>query len=160
MFPDHKLIITIDHTLLMEYLDEVSEVDLINRVSRLGLTLKKEYGAMVILLGQLNDKLEQPDRIKIPQLQYPKKMDIHGGKSIYMIADTVIIIHRPESLNITKYGPHFYDTKDLVCWHFLKSRLNGTEGIVRMKQNFAEGTLIPWYDVNPEEEGQLSIKKP
>lgn len=132
----------------MEYLDEVSEVDLINRMSRLALTLKKEYGAMVIMLGQLNDKLEQPERIKTPQLQYPKKTDIHGGKSIYMISDTVIIIHRPESLQIQKYGPKYYDTKDLVMWHFLKSRLNGTEGVVRMKQNFAAGTLDLWVDEN------------
>ncbi len=142
----------------MEYLDESNEVDLINQMSRLALKLRKQYGAMVIMLGQLNDKLEQPDRIKIPHLHYPKKMDIHGGKSIYRISDTVIIVHRPESLHITKYGPRFYETKDLVCWHFLKSRLNGTEGIVRMRQNFAEGTLIPWYDKDSEEKGQLTIK--
>jgi len=71
----------------MEYLDEFSEVDLINRMSRLALVLKKQYGAMVILLGQLNDKIEAADRIKVPQLHYPKKSDLHGGKSIYMLSD-------------------------------------------------------------------------
>jgi len=130
----------------MEYLDEVSEVDLINRMSRLALMLKKTYGAMVIVLGQMNDKIEAPERIKTPQLQYPKKTDIHGGKSIYMIGDSVIIINRPELLHIEKYGPRFYPTKDLVVWHFLKSRLNGTEGVIRMKQDFAHGTLHLWED--------------
>jgi hypothetical protein len=66
----------------MEYLDEKSEVELINQISRTALIMKKKYGAMIILLGQLNDKIEQPERLKTPQLQYPKKTDIHGGKSV------------------------------------------------------------------------------
>ena len=103
----------------------------------------------------MNDKLESPERIKVPQLQYPKKTDIHGGKSIYMIADSIIIIHRPETLQIQRYGPKFYDTKDLVMWHFVKSRLNGTEGVVRMKQQFDKGTLELWQNVEPS--GQLRI---
>jgi len=130
----------------MEYLDEISEVDLINQMSRLALVLKKKYGAMVIMLGQLNDKLEQPERLKTPQLQYPTKTDIHGGKSIYAIADTVIIIHRPELLNLQTYGPKFYPTKDLIVLHFLKSRLNGSEGVLRMRQDFSHGTLLMWQD--------------
>ena len=128
----------------MEYLDEISEVDLINKMSRLSLVLKKKYRAMVILLGQLNDKLEQPDRIKLPQLQYPKKTDLHGGKSVYMISDSVVVVHRPELLHITNYGMKHFPTKDLVAWHILKSRLNGTEGLIRMKQDFAHGTLTMW----------------
>lgn len=130
----------------MEYLDEMSEVDLINKMSRLALTLKKEYKAMVIMLGQMNDKIEQPDRIKVPQLHYPKKTDIHGGKSVYMVCDSVIVINRPELLHIQSYGPNHFPTKDLIAWHFLKSRLNGTEGIIRMKQDFAHGTLHLWSD--------------
>lgn len=141
----------------MEYLNEVSEVDLINQMSRLALKIRKKYKAMVIMLGQLNDKLEAPERIKTPQLQYPKRTDIHGSKSVYMISDTVIIVNRPEMLGITRYGPRFYETKGLVCWHFLKSRLNGTEGIVRMRQSFDKGTLEPWYDIDPKEKGQLKI---
>jgi hypothetical protein len=75
----------------MEYLDEMNEVDLINRISRLALVFKKKYNAMVIMLGQLNDKIEQSDRINVPQLHYPKKTDLHGGKSVYMIADRPVI---------------------------------------------------------------------
>lgn len=130
----------------MEYLDEVSEVDLINKMSRLALLFKKQYRAMVIVLGQLNDKMESPERIKVPQLQYPKKTDIHGGKSIYMVCDSVIVVNRPELLQIKSYGPSYFPTKDLIAWHFLKSRLNGTEGVIRMKQDFAHGTLHLWDD--------------
>jgi hypothetical protein len=61
-----------------------------------------------------------------------------------MIGDTVIIVNRPELLHIEKYGTKYYPTQDLIAWHFLKSRLNGTEGIIRMKQDFAHGTLHMW----------------
>lgn len=130
----------------MEYLDEGGEVDLVNKMSRLALSFKKKYDAMVIFLGQLNDKMEMPERQKNPLLQYPSKTDIHGGKSIFMIADTVIIVNRPELLQIQYYGPSKFITKDLVIWHVIKSRLSGMEGIIRMKQDFAHGTLHQWVD--------------
>ena len=145
-FPDHRLVITLDHTLLMEYLSETGEVELVANVARLALLIKKRYGAMVIMLGQLNDKIEQPDRIRNPLLHYPKKTDIHGSKSIYMAADTIIILHRPELLQIEEYGLHSYPAKDLIAWHFLKSRLHGKEGLIRMKQDFERGNLIFPYD--------------
>ncbi len=137
-----------DHTLLMEYLDEKNEVELISKTSSLALYFKKRYRAMVIYLGQLNDKIEQPDRIKNPVLHYPTKTDIHGGKSIYHISDTIIIIHRPELLGLANYGRRNYDTKGLIAFHVVKSRLNGMEGIIRFKQDFSHGTLTPWEDVN------------
>lgn len=145
-FPKHNLVITLDHTLLMEYLDEQGEVDLINRMSRLAIYLKKRYHACVILLGQLNDKIEQPERIANPILHYPKKTDIHGGKSVYMAADTIMIIHRPEMLQIQAYGQKHFPAQDLVALHILKSRLNGTEGVIRMRQDFAHGNLLYPYE--------------
>lgn len=144
-FPEHLLIITFDHSLLAEYLDEQNEVDLINRISRLSLFFKKQYGAMVLILGQLNTEIEKSERIQNADLHYPKKLDIHGGKSIYMASDTVIVIHRPEKLGINIYGPERFPAKDLVAWHFLKGRLTGSEGMFRMKQAFSRGTLIYPY---------------
>lgn len=142
----------------MEYLDETSEVDLVNRMSRLAITLRKQYGACVILLGQLNDKIEQPERIGNPILHYPKKTDIHGGKSVYMASDTIIIIHRPETLQIQAYGPKHLPTKGLVALHILKSRLNGTEGLIRMKQDFAHGNLV--YPYTEEDDDNILKLKP
>lgn len=144
-FYEHQLIITFDHSLLAEYLDELSEVDLINRIARLALYLKKQYGAMIIILGQLNTEIEKIESIQNVELHYPRKLCIHGGKSIYMACDTVIVIHRPEKLGIMSYGVDRYPTKDLVAWHFLKGRLTGTEGMLRMKQAFEKGTLIYPY---------------
>lgn len=144
-YPEHQLIITIDHTLLMEYIDEKSEVELVSRLSRLALKLRKRYGAMIILLGQLNDKIEQADRLQNPQLHYPMKTDIHGAKAVYMAADDVIVIHAPEKLELKVYGSKAFPTKDLVAWHILKSRHAGNVGLIRMKQQFNQGNLIYPY---------------
>ena len=129
----------------MEYLDEKSEVELVSRLSRLALKLRKRYGAMIILLGQLNDKIEQPDRLQTPQMHYPMKTDIHGAKSVYMAADDVIVIHAPEKLGLTNYGPRNFPTENLVAWHILKSRHAGNVGLIRMRQEFNKGNLIYPY---------------
>jgi hypothetical protein len=128
----------------MEYLDEKGEVELVTQVARLALYFKKEYGAMVIMLGQLNDKIEQNERINNPAFHYPRKTDLHGSKSVYMISDTVIIIMRPERLGIDYYGKRQFPTTDLIALHVIKSRLNGTEGLIRMKQDFEHGTMYEW----------------
>lgn len=147
-FPDHKLVITLDHTLLMEYLDEKSEVELVTKLSMLSMYLKKEYSALIIMLGQLNDKIEQPERLKNPLLHFPKKTDIHSSKSVFFCSDSVIVINRPELLQLQSYGLPAYPTQDLIAWHILKSRLSGTEGIIRMRQKFSEGTLSHPYEDN------------
>jgi replicative DNA helicase len=150
-YPDHKLIITIDHSLLMEYLDEKSEVELVSKFSSLAMYMKKRYGALIIMLGQLNDKIEQPDRLKNPLLHFPKKTDIHGSKSVFFTSDSVIVVNRPELLQLEYYGKTNIPTQDLVVWHVLKSRLNGQEGIIKMKQDFAHGTLIYPYEKEKQE---------
>jgi len=143
-FPDYKLVITLDHSLLVSYLDEKSEVELVTQVAMLALHFRKTYGALVIMLGQLNDKIEQTERINNPIHHYPKKTDLHGAKAVYHISDTVIIMNRPERLGIDAYGKRNYPAKDLVALHVIKSRLNGTEGIIRMKQDFEHGTMVEW----------------
>jgi hypothetical protein len=146
-FPDSKLVITLDHTLLVEYLDESSETELVSAFSKIALYIRKKYNALVIVLGQLNDNIESPDRIKTPSQHYPKKGDIFSSRQVYQIADTVIIINRPERLGIEYYGTSKFPTKDLVAMHILKSRHYGKEGMIRFKQGFDKGTLYYPYDM-------------
>lgn len=141
-----NLVITMDHTLLAEYLNENSEVELVSNLSRLSIRLRKEFGALVIFLSQLNDKIEQVERINNASLHYPQRTDIHGSKSIYMAADTLMIIHRPEKLGIIQYGPRYFSTSHMVALHFLKSRLYGTEGVVLMREDLSKGNLIFPYN--------------
>lgn len=141
-----NLVITMDHTLLAEYLNESSEVELVSNLARLSIRLKKDFKAMVIFLSQLNDKIEQAERIANPHMHFPQRTDIHGSKAIYMAADNLGIIHRPERLGITSYGAKNYPTTGLVAFHLLKSRLYGTESVVLMKEDFKHGNLIHPYN--------------
>jgi len=148
MFPDAQLIITVDHTLLVEYLDEKSEVELVAHVAKFAMWAKKTYGALVILLGQLNDKIEHIER-RSPEakhLQYPTKTDIHGSKAVFMASDDVWIIHAPETLGLRYYGINDYPTHDLIALHVLKGRFSGRTGVIRFRNDFGKGNLIYPYD--------------
>ena len=148
MYPEHQLIITIDHTLLAEYLDEKSEVDLVSQLTRVAMRAKKVYGDSVIMVSQLNDKIEAPERRSPdnPHLNIPTKTDLHGSKAVYMAADDVWVVHRPETLGLSVYGPDRFATKDLVAIHSLKGRFTGNIGILRFRNKFHEGTLQYPYD--------------
>jgi len=145
-FPNSKLIIMLDHSLLVKYLSEKSEVELMVSVARFALDLKKKYKAMVILLSQLNSDIERSERITNPILQYPIKSDLFSSKQIFHIVDNQIIIHRPELLQISEYGINRFPTDKLVAMHIIKSRFAGKLGVIRFRQDFDHSNLIYPYD--------------
>ena len=105
--------------------------------------LKRELGAMLIILGQLNDNIEDVGRIHNAAYHYPKKGDIYGSKAIYQACDGVVIAHAPETLGIPAYGAMAFETRDLLAYHQIKQR-NGKVGLVRLKKQFDKGDLIQW----------------
>ena len=109
------------------------------------LIIKKRYKALIIILGQLNDNIESEGRINNPTQHYPKKSDIFSSRQVYQMADNVIIVHRPERLGIQAYGKESFPTEDLFALHILKSRFQGTEGLIRFRQDFNKGTMIYPY---------------
>ena len=146
--PEKQLIVTLDHTLLSEKLNEKDDLELTSNSARLAIRLKKAFNALVIFLGQLNGEIEKPIRRDNPDLQFPVKTDIHCGNQIYWACDDVLIFHRPEILNITKYGkrPFPLNTNGLIHCAWIKSRKN-TAGNIWFKQLFNEGNMI---QINPE----------
>ncbi len=142
-FPDHKLVIQMDHSLLAETLDEKDEIELLAKLSKDAIKWKKNYDCLILFLGQTNDKMENPFRIQTANLHYPTKTDIHGSKQLYWAMDYVGVLNRPELLGIEKYGKQSYDTKDLVAYHQIKAR-NGELGIVRFRQQFDKGKMVEW----------------
>jgi replicative DNA helicase len=145
-FKDCELVVTIDHSLLMQYLDEKSEIELIVNVAKLAHELKKKYNATVIVLGQLNGEIERIERITNKMLHFPKKTDLHGSKQLYHIVDNQLVIHRPEMLQISEYGLNNQSTKDLVAMHIIKSRHAGNEGVIYFRNDFDHSNLIYPYD--------------
>ncbi len=141
--PDKRLIVTLDHTLLSEKLNEKDDLELTSNTARLAIRLKKAFDANVIFLGQLNGEIEKPIRRDNPDLQFPVKTDIHCGNQIYWACDDVVVFHRPEILNISKYGrkPFALNTRGLIHCAWLKSRKN-TAGNIWFKEVFQEGNMV------------------
>lgn len=156
--PEFRLIVTLDHTLLSEKLNEKDDLELTANTARVAIRLKKAFNANVIFLGQLNGEIEKPLRRDNAALQFPVKTDIHCGNQIYWACDNVLIFHRPEILDINKYGrkPFPLSTKDLIHCAWLKSRKN-TAGNIWFKQVFHEGNMVQidpstlkWSAINSE----------
>jgi replicative DNA helicase len=144
-FPEHKLVVLLDHTLLTEYYDESDEIKLIAELGKMFIKIRKDLKCLTILLGQFNDKIEDPKRITTPMLHYPKKTDIHGSKQLYQAVDVVMTCYQPALIGIDSYGPKGYETENLVAAHLLKMR-KGEPGLVRLKADFRKGTFQDWSD--------------
>lgn len=111
-------VILLDHTLLvkrngntLETMQELEEV--LIKVKKLPLT-------SVIQLAQMNRNIEDPSRINNPLSHYPMRSDLSSSDSIFQASDYVLVIHRPETLNIQEYGPNRLPTKNKVYMHLLK----------------------------------------
>lgn len=146
--PDKKMIVTIDHSLLSEKLNEKDDGELTANTARLAIRLKKAFNVLVIILGQLNGEIEKPLRRDNSALQFPVKTDIHWGNQIYWACDDVLIFHRPEKLDIIKYGrkPFPLRTERLIHCAWIKSRKN-TSGNIWFQEIFNEGNM---EQINPK----------
>jgi replicative DNA helicase len=151
-FPNHQIIVGIDHTLLADYENEGNEVELVTNESKMLVTVRKAINSMNIEVVQLNADIEDTERISRAEHHYPKKKDIHGAKAVFRDADYVIVLHAPESLGIERYGTiqytdgkKGYPTQDLIAWHLIKAR-KGVTGLIRLFNKLGEGNITQWED--------------
>lgn len=133
-------VILLDHTLLvkrngstLETMQELEEV--LIKVKKLPLT-------SVIQLAQMNRNIEDPSRINNMLLHYPMRSDLSSSDSIFQASDYVLVIHRPETLNIQEYGPNRLPTKNKVYIHLLKNRDAGKPCILEFENDLAYNNLI------------------
>ncbi len=138
-YPDHKFVITIDHTLLSKKLDEKSDAELMQNTGLTAIRLRKD-GCMVILIGQLNGNIEEVIRRENPMLHYPIKTDVHCGNQVFWACNNVILYHRPELLGIEKYGKEKRFTKNLIHLNCIKQRF-GKIGSIWLQANFGKGRI-------------------
>jgi len=147
-FPTSQLVITLDHSLLLNntYGDEIK---LISETAKMFMDVRKRYGALNILLAQLNTNIEKDERMSIIAnkrfLHHPRKSDIHGSQFMFQCADFVIVIHQPSLLGIESYGTAQHPTKDLIAWHLIKAR-KGTPKYIRLRQELNRGTITEWNE--------------
>ena len=136
-----KFIVNIDHTLLIETLDESSAVDLMANVGKIAIRIRKTFGALVNLVGQLNNNIEDIRRITNNLLHYPIKSDIYAQGQLYNACDSVFVVHQPAQLKITKYGSTEKDTTNLMHLLKLKSR-HGSTGNIWLKNALDIGKIV------------------
>lgn len=157
IYTNRKLIITIDHTLLSQKVEEYNDLELMSNTALCAIRLRKKYKAMIILLNQLNAEIEKPIRRENPLLQYPVKSDIHCGNQVFWACDNVIIAHRPELLGIEKYGKQKYPSKDLLHFAVIKSR-KGRVGNIWLKAKLSQSEILAMSSSQLNEEKNIDLK--
>lgn len=136
----YKFIINIDHTLLIDKLNEEQATQLMADVGKTAIILRKEVGAMVNLLGQLNNNIEDVRRLTTPALHYPQKSDIYAQGQLFNACDNVFVINQPSLLKIASYGIRGIPTDNLIHLIKLKAR-HGHLGSIWFKNNLNKGKL-------------------
>lgn len=133
-------VILYDHALLTKQVGSVIET--ISELERVFIQAKKHPLTSVIQLAQMNRNIESPERINNPLSHYPMRSDLSSSDAIFQASDYVLVIHRPEILNISEYGPSHLPTKDKVYIHMLKNRDAGKPCILEFENDLKYNNLI------------------
>ncbi len=97
---DRWLIVILDHVLLTKGQSGESERITVSNLQRMFMELKKYGRNTIIQVSQLNREIEDKERINNPILHYPVRRDLSASDSMFQASDYVIVLHRPELLNI------------------------------------------------------------
>lgn len=133
-------IVIYDHTLLTKRVG--STLDTLSELQEVFIQTKKLPLTSVIQITQMNRNIEQPERINNLLSHYPMRSDLSSSDSIFQASDYVLVIHRPETLNIQEYGPNHLQTKNKVYLHLLKNRDAGKPCILEFENDLAYNNLI------------------
>lgn len=133
-------VILLDHTLLVKR--NGSTLETMQELEEILIKVKKLPLTSVIQLAQMNRNIEDPSRINNMLLHYPMRSDLSSSDSIFQASDYVLVIHRPETLNIQEYGPNRLPTKNKVYIHLLKNRDAGKPCILEFENDLAYNNLI------------------
>jgi replicative DNA helicase len=140
-YPGKKLIIAIDHGLLISKLDERSDRELLDNLIKAEIELRDTLDAMIINLAQLNSEIEDDNRRKNPKLHYPTKKDIYCGGQLYQGSDYVFTMFAPARIHLEEYGPDKLPTAGLIHLGLIKNR-DGFEGNIWLRNRLDVGKLV------------------
>lgn len=132
------LIIVLDHTLLVE--GDTERGTLID-LQKMFIRVKKLEKTSIIQISQMNRNIETPERINNPVTHFPMRSDLSASDAIFQASDYVLVIHRPEILNLQFYGVNRLPVRNKVYLHLLKVR-EGEPCILVFENNLKYGDLI------------------
>ena len=133
-------VILYDHALLTKQVGSVIET--ISELERVFIQAKKLPLTSIVQLAQMNRNIEAPERINNPLLHYPIRSDLSSSDAIFQASDYVLVIHRPEILNISEYGPNHLPTQNKVYIHILKNKEAGKPCILEFENDLMYNNLI------------------
>ena len=133
-------VIIYDHALLTKQVGSV--IVTVSELERVFIQAKKLPLTSVIQLAQMNRNIEQPERINNPLSHYPMRSDLSSSDAIFQASDYVLVIHRPEILNIQEYGPNHLPVQNKVYVHMLKNRDAGKPCILEFENDLMYNNLI------------------
>jgi replicative DNA helicase len=119
---DKWLIITLDHALLTQSRQGEKERETLANLQYTFMELKKYGNNTIIQLSQMNREIEGAERMANPSMHFPSRRDIFGSEALFQASDYVIVMHRPELLQLKSYGVGNWPVANMIYLHFLKNR--------------------------------------
>lgn len=119
---DKWLIITLDHALLTKGRQGEKERETLANLQYVFMELKKYGNNTIIQLSQMNREIEGNERMANPSMHFPSRRDIFGSEALFQASDYVIVMHRPELLQLRTYGVGNWPVANMIYLHFLKNR--------------------------------------
>lgn len=133
-------IIVYDHTLLTKQIGSVIETTA--ELERVFIQAKKYPLTSIVQIAQMNRNIEASERINNPLSHYPMRSDLSSSDAMFQASDYVLVMHRPEILNIQEYGPNRLPTQNKVYMHMLKNRDAGKPCILEFENDLMFNNLI------------------
>lgn len=133
-------VVVLDHTLLAKPIG--STLETISELERVLIQTKKLPLTSVIQIAQMNRNIEQPERINNPLGHFPMRSDLSSSDAVFQASDYVMVLQRPEILNIQEYGPNHLPTQNKVYMHILKNRDAGKPCILEFENDLMFNNLI------------------
>lgn len=133
-------VVIYDHALLTKQTGSVLET--IAELERVFIQVKKLPLTSVIQITQMNRNIESSERINNPLGHFPMRSDLSSSDAIFQASDYVLVVHRPEILNIAEYGPNRLPTANKVYIHILKNRDAGKPCILEFENDLMYNNLI------------------
>lgn len=133
-------IIVYDHTLLTKQIGSVIETT--SDLERVFIQAKKYPLTSIIQIAQMNRNIESSERINNPLGHYPMRSDLSSSDAMFQASDYVLVMQRPELLNIQEYGPNHLPTQNKIYMHMLKNRDAGKPCILEFENDLMFNNLI------------------
>ena len=133
-------VIFYDHTLLTKQVGSVIETT--SELERVFIQAKKYPMTSVVQIAQMNRNIEASERINNPSSHYPMRSDLSSSDAMFQASDYVLVMHRPEILNIQEYGPNRLPTQNKVYMHMLKNRDAGKPCILEFENDLMYNNLV------------------